>query len=245
MNKIKENLSLIIVSVATIIYLLFIFKATELREFIDLELNAKGDFLAGVFAPLAFLWLVFGYYQQGQELKQNTVALRLQAHELKNAVDEQKRLNEIHEQNTNQKHFEVEPIFDVLLLNKKYINDNIPIYDVESGKIIDERTRTHFYFELTIKQKFNKIRNIEIVDLNEKKVIGYEYSLSPDDKFTVTYVFNEDEINYFLQGEIEHQVISINFYDIYGKKYSRNFRLTVSFSNYNQSVEADLEELIN
>lgn len=92
MNRIKENLSLIIVSVATIIYLLFIFKATELREFIDLELNAKGDFLAGVFAPLAFLWLVFGYYQQGQELKQNTEALRLQADELRNNVEQQKVL---------------------------------------------------------------------------------------------------------------------------------------------------------
>ena len=121
MNKIKENLSLIIVSVATLIYLILIFKLTNLDEISTLKLNEMGDYLAGVFAPLAFLWLVFGYYQQGQELKQNTVALRLQAHELKNAVDEQKRLNEIHEQNTNQKHFEVEPIFDVLLLNKKLV----------------------------------------------------------------------------------------------------------------------------
>lgn len=245
MNKIKENLSLIIVSIATIIYLLFVYKLTNLGAFSKLKPNEVGDYLAGVFAPLAFLWLVFGYYQQGRELKLNTEALRLQADELKNAVDEQKRLNEIHEQNTNQKHFEVEPIFDVFLLNKKYVNDNIPIYDVESGKIIDERTRTHFYFELSINQKFNITRNIEIVDLNEKKVIGFDYTLSPDDKYTVTYVFNEDEINYFLQGEIEYQVISINFYDIYGKKYSRTFRLTVRFSNYNQSVEADLEELIN
>lgn len=75
--------------VITIAYLLFIFKITELNAFMKLELNAKGDFLAGIFAPLAFLWLVYGYYQQGQELKQNTEALRLQAEELKNSVEQQ------------------------------------------------------------------------------------------------------------------------------------------------------------
>lgn len=112
MNKIKENLSLIIVSVSTIIYLLFIFKATELREFIDLELNAKGDFLAGVFAPLAFLWLVFGYYQQGRELKLNTKALELQASELKNAVEEQRNLIKIHQEELLHKVEQAKPIFE-------------------------------------------------------------------------------------------------------------------------------------
>ena len=45
--------------------------------------NEWGDFLAGTFAPLAFLWLVLGYLQQGQALRQNTEALKLQAHELR------------------------------------------------------------------------------------------------------------------------------------------------------------------
>ncbi len=48
------------------------------RPFI--RLNEWGDLLAGLFAPLAFLWLVVGYYQQGQELK-------AQVAELKNSVD--------------------------------------------------------------------------------------------------------------------------------------------------------------
>lgn len=37
------------------------------RPFI--RLNEWGDLLAGLFAPLAFLWLVVGYFQQGQELR--------------------------------------------------------------------------------------------------------------------------------------------------------------------------------
>lgn len=54
--------------------------------------NELGDFLAGSFSPLAFLWLVLGYLQQQEELQQNTEALRLQAAELKNSVDQYKEM---------------------------------------------------------------------------------------------------------------------------------------------------------
>ena len=50
-----------------------------------LEPNEFGDFLAGAFAPLAFLWLVLGYYQNSQ-------ALLAQQEELKNQVAETRRL---------------------------------------------------------------------------------------------------------------------------------------------------------
>ncbi len=57
--------------------------------------NEWGDFLAGCFAPLAFLWLVLGYLQQGDELRLSTDALRLQAEELKNSVEQQRELVEV------------------------------------------------------------------------------------------------------------------------------------------------------
>lgn len=56
------------------------------------QLNAWGDFFAGFFAPLAFLWLVLGYLQQGEELRQSTKALELQAEELRNSVEQQSQL---------------------------------------------------------------------------------------------------------------------------------------------------------
>lgn len=59
------------------------------------ELNAQGDFFAGYFAPLAFLWLVLGYIQQGEELRQSSESLRLQAEELKNSVEQQSQLVEV------------------------------------------------------------------------------------------------------------------------------------------------------
>lgn len=53
------------------------------------------EFLAGAFSPLAFLWLIVGYMQQGEELKQNTLALRQQAEELKLAAKQQGLLVEV------------------------------------------------------------------------------------------------------------------------------------------------------
>jgi hypothetical protein len=47
----------------------------------DMSMNAWGDFLAGVTAPLALFWLIIGYFQQGKELALNTKALEEQVRE--------------------------------------------------------------------------------------------------------------------------------------------------------------------
>jgi len=52
---------------------------------LDMSLNEWGDFLAGVFAPLAFLWFVFGYFRHGDEIV-------LQQQEIRNQVAETARL---------------------------------------------------------------------------------------------------------------------------------------------------------
>lgn len=81
----------------TVVYLvgitaLIAFKSTE---FFSLPLNGLGDFLAGAFGPLALAWLVFGYFQQGDELRQGTEALKLQSEELRRSAEQQHRLAEI------------------------------------------------------------------------------------------------------------------------------------------------------
>jgi hypothetical protein len=47
-----------------------------------------GSFLEGAFAPLAFLWLVIGYFLQKKELEQNTEALRAQAEEIQRTAEQ-------------------------------------------------------------------------------------------------------------------------------------------------------------
>lgn len=53
-----------------------------------LSLNEWGDFLAGITAPLAFLWLIIGYGLQRKELKANTEALIFQREELAKQAEE-------------------------------------------------------------------------------------------------------------------------------------------------------------
>ena len=64
-------------------------------NFLAMEPTGLAEFLAGAFSPLAFLWLIVGYMQQGEELKQNTEALMLQAAELKQSAEQQKHLVEV------------------------------------------------------------------------------------------------------------------------------------------------------
>lgn len=74
------------------IVFLTIWVIPRLDHLFALELNAFGDFLAGTFAPLAFLWLVLGFFQQGAELRNSVEALQLQGHELRNSVVQQEEL---------------------------------------------------------------------------------------------------------------------------------------------------------
>ena len=60
----------------------------------DLRLNELGDFLGGVSSPLAFLWLVLGFFQQSREIRLSSKALHLQAREMRRSVDEHRRLAE-------------------------------------------------------------------------------------------------------------------------------------------------------
>lgn len=83
----------------TVIYLLcvLVFVYVKRDGLTGLGLSEAGDFLAGVFGPVAFLWLVLGYLQQGRELKASSSALASQSEELALNVQQQVRIAELHE----------------------------------------------------------------------------------------------------------------------------------------------------
>ena len=90
MNKALSTIGIIV----TVVYfgLVTYFRWVDILCVGNLSLNELGDFLGGVFGPLATFWLILGFLQQGQELKQNTQALKLQADEIWNSVEQQERL---------------------------------------------------------------------------------------------------------------------------------------------------------
>ena len=72
------------------------------EKFAKLGVDDLGEFLQGAFSPLAFLWLVIGYFIQQRELEQNTKVLQAQLYEVSRSAEqaviqsEKMAANEIH-----------------------------------------------------------------------------------------------------------------------------------------------------
>lgn len=96
MNQKKLNWGIAITGIwLTVIIIIWFFAGLKSPS----SLNEFGDALAGIFAPIAFFWLILGYVQQGKQLDQNTKALeqqeralQLQIDEMKESVKQQKEL---------------------------------------------------------------------------------------------------------------------------------------------------------
>lgn len=71
----------------TILYIagMFLYSYVRWTDLWSMEPHDFADFLAGIFGPPAFLWVVLGYHQQGLELRHST-------EELRNSVEQQKEL---------------------------------------------------------------------------------------------------------------------------------------------------------
>ena len=93
-------------------------------EFKTMRLNELGDFFAGAVGPLALIWLVFGYKQQGDELRLSTKALDLQAQELKNSVDQQTKMVIAQEESLRNYERSLEPIFKLSVADAGWDEDD-------------------------------------------------------------------------------------------------------------------------
>ncbi len=71
---------------------LAIYAAFVWQAMLKMTPDQTATFLSGMFAPLAFLWLVLGFKQQGDELQNSARALWLQGEELRNSVEQQRQL---------------------------------------------------------------------------------------------------------------------------------------------------------
>ena len=78
-----------------------IYSAFEWQHMLAMKPDEFATFLSGVFAPLAFLWLVLGFRQQGDELQNSARALWLQGEELRNSVEQQRQLVEVSREQLN------------------------------------------------------------------------------------------------------------------------------------------------
>jgi hypothetical protein len=153
--------------------------AYKFDDFLCLKLNELGDFLAGAFGPVAFLWLVLGFLQQGRELKLSTDALRLQADELRASVEQQTMMVES-QKITLENH---ERSLDPLL-----VLQSIPGTHDEDGEY-------HFQFKVVNKGAY--CEEVEISISSDE--FGFSLKAEPlyDDAYTTFSVADEwsDKVN--------------------------------------------------
>lgn len=83
---------LVVGLVVTVGYLVFAAYVANRLGILTMTANELGSFLSGIFAPLAFLWLVLGFLQQGEELRNSANALYIQGEELRAAVNQQRAM---------------------------------------------------------------------------------------------------------------------------------------------------------
>lgn len=185
----------------------------ELRQ---LKLNELGDFLAGAFGPLAILWLVLGFFQQGIELRQNSKALNLQAQELKNSVQQQYEIastskaqfdldkaaleHEIYKekQNNEDRIKSISPRFEITASFDEIVFHN---GDPHERFLIKIHNHGHECTELKI--IFTEEINFKINFLEKNKSFSFDLDI-PEDNKNINHLF----LRYFLK---DHQKASSNY----------------------------------
>jgi hypothetical protein len=82
----RLGLALTALWVASQIY--YIVHVVGFQHFVDEGPPSVGGFLEGAFAPLAFLWLVIGFFLQREELQRSSRSIDLQYQEMRRATEQ-------------------------------------------------------------------------------------------------------------------------------------------------------------
>ena len=153
MKKIKFNLGCVLTIVWLVgIFCFYIFGLFERPT----SFNELGDFLAGVFAPVALIWIVAGYNQQSKALKISMDSLNTQ--------------NTLMKRNQNK----LEPFIRV---NANSI-ESFPLIDR-----IESQNEQVVSFNFMLKVEGNEARGIEISDIEGIKTIERINELKRDENF--------------------------------------------------------------
>lgn len=222
---IKNNLGLILISIVSIAYLFVTCNyIVNLEEFNSLKLNEKGDLLAGIFSPLAFLWLVYGYLQQGRELKQNSESLRLQATELKNSVEEQKKLIKIHKDDQKVRHEQAKPILEFEGLRF----DPEQVVMVEPNPFTGEPAYEHKQQDISfhLKNLGSSIKKIKIFR-NESLIKSIILLEKGAKEFIAIYLTDEEQDNLHKNSNFELQFI-LSYLDMLGLEHSELYHIRLN-----------------
>ncbi|ENW79763.1 hypothetical protein F909_02866 [Acinetobacter sp. ANC 3929] len=196
----KTNLGLLLILIATVIYLYVVLSITDLSSYHALRLNEKGDLLAGIFSPLAFLWLVYGYLQQGSAIKLNNENISKQ-------LDQQNEMLKLQIQERLEREHAVQPIFDFKATPSSHNNNEMLKIDLKIKNVGEKITAFQLFLGAPLSQQltFKPFLNVE-EEYTRQTLISREWINQFKDK---VYVQLPVEILYKTSTGLHYKVVYV------------------------------------
>ncbi|ARC91923.1 TPA: hypothetical protein NJ528_004504 [Vibrio parahaemolyticus] len=177
----------------------------------SMQLNEIGDFLAGIFGPVAFLWLVLGFLQQGKELQQSTKALELQAAELNQSVEQQRELVEVTRAQLEAERLAIE------LENERRAHAAKPDFLIISRGASHSGGKSNYSFG---------IKNTGSTATRLRTEFGENMPEQSTPSFHVLEKNQEVQMNLRFSGAIpDESLLKITYIDMLGKEGQSNFKI--------------------
>ncbi len=193
-------------------------------------LNELGDFLAGIFAPIAFFWLILGYIQQAKQLEQNTQALQQQEHalqlqieEMRESVKQQKEITEIQNQQYNM--IKKSALPDFLIMIKDFRAQNI------NG--IEE-----YFFTIYCKNIGGEISDLAIITEQESTIILSSILRRGESVESINFNTKED-VELYKSDRCYTMKMRVFFKDVYKNEFLYLYHLELMF-NYQNGCKSEV-----
>lgn len=180
------------------------------------SLNELGDFLAGIVAPIAFLWLILGYVQQGKQLEQNSETISQQSESLQLQIEEFRKMVELQAQQIEYRNQSARSLFS--------FKEGSCIRKYESEEDDD-------YFDI-----FLSMCNLGKGDAYDIKIFAdekYQYEVYEMKRLTIdltheiNFILNISSFDKFLDGMIYRIFLFLSFKDLYGNRVKETFTLYI------------------
>lgn len=212
-KKTKEKSKFPFMLIFSIVYMamIILYCLLDVKGMKTLKPNEWGDFLAGFFAPLVFMWLIYGYYQQGKELS-------LQLEEVKNSVTQQTKMVNLQQQEIDAKNFAAKPFFKIENPNFEITYEGGWTYDPQSNEPPEEPEEvTKLFFD--IKNLGEVAKHINVIDSNTSQQLDSEYEIKKDNTKRI-FFYVEDIYTKELASKNEVEFyLAIIYFNSYGKEY--------------------------
>lgn len=217
-------------SFITIYTIIFIY--TQYKYLVPLTSNELGDFLAGVFAPLAFLFLYLGYVQQGKAIKQANDNIRKQ-------LDQQGRMLALQEQERKRQEQATQPNIKLEIKTR-----NAPELIYDGSNFVPKPDSDGVSFEFIIRNTGEKISSVVISLTGDiSHMLTIQSSIGIDQEINTEYLITKSGLeacNTIINFDFNiHYRTSLGI--IYLRKYNVLYNKKVGAISY--CYDADYEKV--